>query len=251
MAEIILLGTGTGVPSLKRAGSSCLLSLGDSRILVDIGQGVLRRLLEAGLTCKDIDLILITHTHPDHVADLVPFLFGAKYFSDPRRKDLYLGGGWGLRGFVEDLNRVFGGSLLPDLYRLRIKEMGRRSLWHWKGISIESFPVRHRDNSRGYRIRGGGKDIAFSGDAGYSDDLVLLAKGADTFICEASLPEGMEVEGHLTPSLAGRVAREAGVRRLILTHFYPEVEGESLLDRVRENFSGEVIVGEDLLKIPL
>ena len=75
MAELILLGSGTGVPSLKRGSPGLVVVTEGSRVLVDSGPATLRRMLEVGLTCHDTDLLLYTHIHPDHVSDLVPFLF--------------------------------------------------------------------------------------------------------------------------------------------------------------------------------
>ena len=70
--------------------------------------------------------------------------------------------------------------------------------------------------------------MVYSGDTDYSEDLIRLAQGADLLICECSLPEEMKVEGHLVPSLAGRIASEAGCRKLLLVHLYPECEGRDI-----------------------
>lgn len=246
--ELILLGTGTGVPSLKRSSSAYLVRSGGKKIVIDFGPGTLRRLLEVGIDYNGMDLILITHTHPDHVSDLIPFLFATRYPSNPRTKDLKIVGSLGLRSFLDDLNRAFKGALSPKFYRVDVREVGRES-WSFDGIVIGSHPVKHTEESLGYWMIVGGKRIAFSGDAEYSKGLVELARGADLFVCESSLPDGMETEGHLTPSQAGRIAAEAGVKRLILTHFYPEVEKEPFMERIRRYFAGEVMVGVDLMRL--
>jgi ribonuclease BN (tRNA processing enzyme) len=61
----------------------------------------------------------------------------------------------------------------------------------------------------------------------------------------------MTVDGHMTPKLAARVAKEAGIKKLILTHFYPEVENEPIVEIIKKEFSGEVILGSDLTRIAL
>ncbi len=246
--ELILLGTGTGVPSLSRSSSSSLLRWKGLNIVVDFGPGTLRRLLEIGIDYNHIDLILITHTHPDHVSDLIPFLFATRYFSNPRRRDLRMVGGAGLKAFLEELDRTFKGCLLPDLYKVDIEEV-ERYRWEVDGLILESHPVRHREESLGFRVVMAEKVVAFSGDAGYSRELIELARGADLFICECSVPDGMEVGEHLTPSQAGMVAGEAGVERLVLTHFYPDVEGVPIVELVRRYFDGEVMLGKDLMRL--
>ncbi len=248
--RLILLGTGTGVPSTTRSSSAYLVELGGKRILIDCGAGTLRRLLQIGLTYIDIDIILLTHTHPDHTSDLVPFLFGARYPSKPRREALPVVGGKGVSGFIDRLNSAFDGLLLSPYFDVDVREVEGEG-WDWCGLRFLSLPVRHIDNSRGYRIEGGGVRLAFSGDTDWTERLIELAEGVDFFICEASFPDNSKVDGHLTPALAARIAEDASVKTLILTHLYPEVESEPIEDVVRKRFSGRVIIGRDLMEIPL
>jgi len=70
-------------------------------------------------------------------------------------------------------------------------------------------------------------------------------------ILECSLPDGMEVEGHLTPSLAGKLADMANVRKVVLTHFYPECLKTDIETQCRKTFSGDLILGKDLLEISI
>jgi ribonuclease BN (tRNA processing enzyme) len=86
MPDLIILGSGTGVPSLKRCSPGMVLISGDSKALIDSGPGILRRMLEVGITYQDIDLLLYTHIHPDHVSELVPILFACKYAELPRQR---------------------------------------------------------------------------------------------------------------------------------------------------------------------
>ena len=76
--EITILGSGTATPSLDRNASGLMIRAAETWALVDMGPGTLRRMCEAGIDARLIDLILITHFHPDHVSDLAPFLFASK-----------------------------------------------------------------------------------------------------------------------------------------------------------------------------
>jgi ribonuclease BN (tRNA processing enzyme) len=76
-----------------------------------------------------------------------------------------------------------------------------------------------------------------------------LAKGADLLICESAQPDSLQVKGHLTPSLAGETATRAGVRKLVLTHFYPDCEGVDLAQECRQTYSGPLILAEDLMQV--
>jgi len=77
----------------------------------------------------------------------------------------------------------------------------------------------------------------------------MLARGADLLICESALPDDLKVEGHLTPSRAGKIAAKADVRKLVLTHFYPECDQVDVEKECRKTFGGPLILAEDLMRI--
>ena len=81
-----ILGSGTCVPSLERSSCSVLLELESARIVMDLGPGTMRRLLEAGVEIFDVTHVFISHFHPDHTGELVPFIFSCKYPNIERRK---------------------------------------------------------------------------------------------------------------------------------------------------------------------
>jgi len=249
MDQVIIIGSGTGVPSLRR-GSPGLVFLSDSStVLIDSGSGTLRRMLEVGITYRDIDLLLYTHIHPDHVIDLVPILFASKYGEAPRGKDLTCLGGPGFKRYFNKLEKTYGGWIESKAYRLSIKEVTSRSL-RFQDLKIISKPMAHISESVGYRIElKNGKTIAVSGDTDYCENLIDLASGVDLLVLECSFPDEKKVEGHLTPTLAGRIALESRCKKLLLTHLYPICDQFDILETCRKVFPGEVVLGEDLMKI--
>jgi ribonuclease BN (tRNA processing enzyme) len=115
---------------------------------------------------------------------------------------------------------------------------------------IFSKPMTHTPESIGYRIElADGKSIAVSGDTDYSETIVDLALEADLLVLECSFPEGKKVEGHLTPSLAGRIASESHCKRLLLTHLYPVCDSTDIVGQCKEVFKGEIILAEDLMRV--
>jgi ribonuclease BN (tRNA processing enzyme) len=115
---------------------------------------------------------------------------------------------------------------------------------------VESAPVEHNEESLAYRITSaGGDSVVYSGDTGFSENLITLAKKADLLICESALPDDTGVEGHLTPSLAGEIATRAGVGKLVLTHFYPECDRVDIEQECRKTYSGALALAEDLMRI--
>ncbi|MGQ9645512.1 MAG: MBL fold metallo-hydrolase [Thermodesulfobacteriota bacterium] len=251
MAELMILGSGTGVPSLKRGSPGQVILTDHSKILIDSGAGTLRRMLEVGLTYHDLDLLLYTHIHPDHVSDLVPFLFATKYSDLPRKRDLLCAGGPGFRRYFKRIKKVYGSWIEPELYSLMIREVSKRPL-RFRDIRIFSKPMAHLPESVGYRIEwSGGRSIAISGDTDYCQNIVELASDVDLLVLECSFPNDQKVEGHLTPSLAGRIARESRCKRLLLIHFYPACDQVDILKECSEVHGGEIILAEDLMRIKI
>jgi len=249
MAEVIILGSGTGVPSLKRGSPGLVVVTEGSRILIDSGPGTLKRMLEVGLTYHDMDLLLYTHIHPDHVSDLVPFLFASKYSDLPRKKDLLCAGGPEFRRYFNKIKKVYGSWIDSEFYQLTIKELSRRPLI-FQGLRISAKPMAHLPGSVGYRIEfKDGRSLAISGDTDYCSHLVELASEVDLLILECSFPNDKKVEGHLTPSLAGRIALESRCKKLLLVHFYPVCDQANILEECREVYSGEITLGEDFMRV--
>lgn len=249
MAELIILGSGTGVPSLKRGSPGLAVTTEGSRILIDSGPGILRRMLEVGLTYDDVDLLLYSHIHPDHVSDLVPLLFASKYSDLLRKRDLLCVGGPGFRRYFNRIKKVYGSWIVSEFYQLTLKEISRRPLI-FQDLKISAKPMAHLPESVGYRIEfKDGRSVTISGDTDYCRNLVELASEVDLLVLECSFPNDKKVEGHLTPSLAGRIALESRCKKLLLIHFYPACDQADILKEVREVYSGDIILGEDLMKI--
>lgn len=249
--ELVILGSGTIVPSLARWSPAYLLKVGPKSVLVDLGPGVLRRMVEAGSGILDIDLIALSHFHPDHIADFVPLIFASKYaIGSYRARDLTVLAPEGFGELYSELIEAFGDWIVPEAYRLDIREM-RRGRIDLVDFSVTSVPVVHNPESIALRFDTEGTSLVYSGDTDWSDDLIGLADRADLLLLECSFPDAMKVPGHLTPSEAGRIAAEAGVKHLVLTHFYPPMEGVDIEEVVGKHYAGRITVAQDLMVIPV
>ncbi len=133
---------------------------------------------------------------------------------------------------------------------MKIEELDvhQSNVMNCPGFKITVRPVNHTPNSLAYRVEDQqGKSIVYSGDSGFCDGLVDVAKGTDLLVLESSFPDGVEVEGHLTPSQAGHIATLANAKRLVLTHFYPECLATDITAQCRKSYEGELTLGSDLL----
>ncbi|PIP12451.1 MAG: hypothetical protein COT45_05695 [bacterium (Candidatus Stahlbacteria) CG08_land_8_20_14_0_20_40_26] len=243
---ITFIGTGCGVPSKVRGSPSILLSLDHENILFDTGPGSLRELLKAGYTYNDIDHIFYTHFHVDHISDLAPFIFASKYPLAPRRRDVNIVAPRGIKKFWDRLSVLYGEQLIPSLYSINILTPEEFIPNGWK---LKTAQLPHTEESIGYRVEKGEKVFVYSGDTGYSEELIELGKNADALVLECSFPQ--EVQGHLYPQLAGRVARECNAKLLLLTHIYPVMKEEEIITEIGKEFGGQFIVARDGMRVEI
>ena len=251
--DIIILGSGTGLPLVDRASPAFALLLDKQLALFDMGPGTLRQLSRAGIPHSRIGHIFITHFHPDHTADLVHFLFATRHPPNlAKRRPFTITGPQGFKNFHKGLERVYGKwlNIPPEIMEIKELAAGKKDRIGCEAFDIISQPVKHADPSIAYRVEHpSGKSLVYSGDTGFCPEIIDLAKESDLLILECALPDNKEIEVHLTPSLAGKIATQAGVRRLLLGHFYPEVLETDITAECRKTYDGELILGRDLLHV--
>lgn len=253
--KVTILGSGTCVPRLERSSCAVLVETERNTILLDLGPGTMRRMLEYGRTIFELTHIFLSHYHPDHSAELVPLLFSTKYPDRQKRTfPLTLVGGDGLENFYKKLQSAYGEWIVLPEGKFALHEMNPhpKQTLDFEDFSITVTPVSHRPESLSVRITGpNGHSMVYSGDTDISANLVDLARGTDLFICESALPDELKAAGHLTPGLAARMAHEAGVRHLVLTHLYPECDEVDIVKQARNAYKGKITIAEDLTSFNL
>lgn len=251
--QITILGSGTAVPLTDRGSPSVALSIEGKTLLFDMGPGTMRQLARIGKSVEQIDHIFLTHFHPDHSADLIHFLFACRNPEIMKKRNPFsISGPVGLVKFIDRLQCAYprwlnlpSGIMQTDEFSSTGNTRRDYGLFY-----LISAPTLHTNNSLAFRIESrSGKALVISGDTGFSKEVIDLANGADLLILEAAVPDGNEVEGHLTPSQAGRVASLSGVKHLLLTHFYPETLKTDIAGQCRKTWSGELTLGSDLLQL--
>jgi ribonuclease BN (tRNA processing enzyme) len=245
--RLTILGSGTCVPYHRRGSSSYALQLSKSTILLDCGNGATWKLGKMGINYLDVDHIFITHFHPDHTADLIPFLFATKYANQSdRTKPLNIWGPTGFASFFSGLTKAYGDWIVPQA--LKVNEFEKTEI-HFEDFVLKTTHTPHTENSLAYRIDSEGRSLVYTGDTDYSESLVKLAENSDILLIECSMPDDLKVEGHLTPAGVSRIANESGAKKIILTHLYPVCDERDILGRMRRQIGAEVVVAEDLLII--
>jgi ribonuclease BN (tRNA processing enzyme) len=243
---IQLLGTGTILSNVNHSCSSTLIQYQSTNLLIDIGPGTYDKLKQTKISPEQLNYIFITHFHPDHISDLVPVLL-YYYLKAPEesKEKIQIWGPPGLQDFLQKMESAYGDWLNPERRIFKIRELIQPTC-EFPEFQLFWEKVVHTSESVGYRFVFDQKIICFSGDSEYCPALIKLCRNATLAIVECSFPDSNAISGHLTSGQVSRIANEAEVERVILTHLYPETFGVEPVRLIKEKFKGEVEIGQDL-----
>jgi len=248
--ELVVLGSGTAIPHPYRNPTGFLVRSPGLNILVDTGPGTIHRLPRVGVKFQEIQEIFYTHVHPDHFLDIIALLFAKRLPGIVNAPSLTIRGGPGLADLVNQFRALLHPWLEPVGYDLQVKEY--RSTLKLNGWIVRACPLRHHTSSLAYRFEDErGRSMVISGDTGEDEALEEFACDTSLLVLECSFPEGEGIEGHLTPSEAGKLASRAQAKRLLLTHFYPACDGKELLVPCQAVFDGEVLLAHDWMRVAI
>ena len=225
---LTILGNGPAAPNPGGACSGYLLRQDSTAVLVDCGSGIAGR-IPAHVPVNRLQGVAISHLHPDHYFDLVPLYYMLK-FGEPRSSDLsprlpvFLPPGG--REFMRRLGELIAAksAMLEDVFDIR--EYVADCEIPIGDLSFTFHHVQHYVLSHAMRVQGqSGATLVFSSDVGPCAQLVEIAREADLLMCESALLDGAQDEhdparrGHMSAAEAGQAARDAGARRLLITHY--------------------------------
>lgn len=263
---------GSGGPELDDGRTSSAYLVwhdGEAKVLVDIGSGGMARFEQAGARVTDLDAVLLSHFHVDHSNDLAALVKGS-WFTQ-RRRDLPLYGPSGnerMPGAEDFVQALLGASGAwhylsgyldgRESYRLSVHEVpaagtAQTTFTLGPDLVIAAAPVHHGPlPALAWRVRVADTAVAFSGDmSGRNGTLPALAREADMLVAHNAIAEGAEAAAlslHMPPSVIGRIAGEAGVGQLVLSHRMKRSLGreEETLALIRESYDGPVHFADDL-----
>jgi ribonuclease BN (tRNA processing enzyme) len=279
-SRLILLGTAGGpTPKPNRAAPAQAIIVNDACYVIDCGNGVARQMVLAKLRLGSLRSVFITHHHSDHNADYGNLLLLAWASDLARRVDTYG------PPPLATMTRQFLALNDADI-SIRIKDEGRPPIepliaaheissggvvMQDENVKVTAALVEHPPVTPAfaYRFDCPDRSIVISGDTRPSQALVALARGADVLVHEVMHVPSLDaliaresnartlrehlLASHTTTEQVGRLATEAGVKTLVLSHFvpggHPFVPDDVWYDAVRPHFSGNLIVGRDLLEI--
>mgnify|MGYP001117279347 CR=1 FL=1 len=248
--RLTVLGGSAACPNPGQGCSAYLLEAEGQYLLLDCGPDTLATLQEH-IALDQLDGVLISHLHADHLLDLVPLRYGLKYMPGLARNRIPLWMPPGGRAFLHQLASVLAmGDERSEVFFedvFMVAEYDPSRLLQLGPFQIRFRPTRHYVPCWACRIEVDGRTIVYLADTGPDDDLADLARSATVLICEATLsgdPDPVEgqggVRGHLSAREAGALAAAAGAERLVLTHYWASL-GVDALRREAEDAFGQTV----------
>jgi len=287
--EVVFLGTGSPLPSADRCGAGQLMVAGTTNVLVDCGWGSARKLLPSAVQPARVDTAIFTHMHSDHITDFPDFMF--LRWVTGATKPLKVYGPQGTREVIEAFMLALrqdigfriahhGEKLHPDAMKVEITELpttaAPKQFAEIGGLALEAFEVDHFPvvPAFGFRAKYEGKTVVFSGDTKKCGTLLEASRGADMLVCEAlnmamlnrtidSLKPNAPLQAgnledvpsyHITTLEVAELARDAGVREVVLTHVIPTIPGQdaaetAFVQGMSEAYGGTIRVARDTMRV--
>ena len=287
--DVVFLGTGSPLPSADRCGAGAVIVADDTHVLVDCGWGCARRLIPSGVQPARINTAIFTHMHSDHITDVPDFLFlrwvtGAtvplKVYGPEGTQEMIDGFMMALRRDIGFRIAHHGEKLHPEGIKVEVTEItSTESPGEFLKIGdlrLEAFLVDHFPvvPAFGFRATYEGKSVVFSGDTSKCDSLLEASRGADMLVCEAlnitmldraitALKPNSPLQAgnledvpsyHITTIEVAELARDAGVREVVLTHVIPSIVSQDPMEALfvqgmSEIYKGRIRVARDTQRL--
>jgi ribonuclease Z len=273
--RVTLLGTGAPPPVLNRFGPSTLVEAGQQKFIFDAGRGAMQRLHQLGIPFADISGIFLTHHHSDHVVGF-PDLWLTGWIGRPwgkRNVPLPVWGPEGTKEMMEYLPKAFAVDIRVRSHNYPVEgvkllptEITEGTVFDQDGVKVTAFKVDHfaeKLPAYGYRIDYRGRSAVLSGDTTFNENLIEHARGADLIVHEVTAATVSTAENaaqlkrisanHTTPEQAAVVFSRAQPKLAVYNHLllFGGAKADDLIPATRKNYSGPLLVGEDLMQIEI
>ena len=245
--RLTIVGSGTAAPTPERVCSGYWVEAGDERLLLDCGAGVVHGMARLGLPWPELDHLLITHFHNDHIGDIPMLLFALKWGVEGGRTDpLTIWAPHGIGERLRAMEAAFGDHVADPGFPVVIREAVPEDTFEIGPLTVRVASTRHTDASLAYRLEDADGALGYTGDTGPSEPLASFMADVDVLIAECSLPDELAIETHLSPSSLAVLAAGAAPGRLVVTHVYPPLEALGPVARVRAaGWDGDAVRAQD------
>lgn len=222
--KLTVLGMNGPYPQAQGACSGYLVEAGEKRIQLDLGCGTLAA-LTALAAPEALTALVFSHWHFDHCSDALPLIYRLADQAGERVLPVY--------GPVDDMSPVR--AALKACPAVHLTDLAPGDTLDLAGVTLRAFAARHPVPALMLRLEAEGKTLCYTGDTNTVDGLTDFARGADLLLADGLFPEAMWAEGkpHLAAAMTAALARDAGAKRLVVTHLNPAIDPETLLREAR------------------
>ncbi len=252
-----VLGSGTLEFIPGRNPSAHLLTVGSRRILVDSGPGTIAALAALGLTTRDLDAVVHSHMHLDHLGDLFALWFHLRITAARDRPPLLVAGAPGhqdrLMAAADAIDPKL--ALAPVTWEEQAPD-GRTQALGDLGVQVRAWPAAHSQHPRLLRFSTPDWSVTYSGDTGPTPALAEAARGVDWLVVECTSPDHARRRGHLAPSDVADVVATARPRGVALVHLSPEWTcpddaARAVRLALEDRWEGTIVASRDGTELPL
>ncbi len=265
-----ILGSGGPAVNANRASASYVLWVGDqAKLLVDMGGGTYIRFGQSRAKLADLAMLAVSHLHPDHISDLPALL----WLSHQLRKDpLPIVGPSGNEvapAFPTFLSRLFdekngafqvlghtvgaaqGNGVPLEVSVVDVKKAEPSTVFDRDGLTVTALGIPHANvPTLAYRVQARGMSVVLSSDQnGTNPKFTEFAKGADLLVMHLAIAAGATSPLHAAPGVVGRIAHDAGVKRLIVSHI-GLFDLDAAIAELKKSYAGPLTIGADLQCTP-
>lgn len=235
--RVTVLGSGA---AYARAGGACagyLFSSGATHVWVDAGNGTFAN-LQRHVSHRDVDALVLTHGHPDHISDVLPLMYALGF--DPEVEPTSIGL-YAPKEVGPAIAAPLGGTSLA-MFRRVFDLRPIDEPFEVGPLRFTSFRTRHPAETYGLRITDGTSTVAYTSDTAWFDELPDACRDVDILISEATYLDGTEATPgiHMWAREAGELAEQAGAGRLVLTHIWPSFDPDAAVCQAAAVFDGPV-----------
>lgn len=225
--KLTCLGVNGPFPAADGATSGYLVVCGDTRLQLDLGAGTLAALTR--LTPPEaLTALWLTHWHYDHCSDVLPLLYRLEALAAQGVKPL------DVYAPADDASPVRRAVAACGAVRLHDVAPGER--YALGDVTVQVYQARHPVPAMMLRLTGDGRTLAYTGDTNEVEGLVRFARSADLLLADGLFPESAWTaqKPHLSAYRAARLAAEADVGQLVITHLNPTIDPQGLLREARD-----------------
>lgn len=243
--EAIFVGTGTIVPHPLHAPSCLALRAPACTVAVDLGAGALRGLTQAGIQVRDLDLLLLTHAHLDHIGDLFSLLFLLRVGLATRERPLEIVLSEAAHALLSGVWPTLGTWLVPEEGAVTWTTLPPGSSLRRPGVEVTTRAMVHDETSIGYRLSfDAGVSVAVPGDTAACAGLDALCAEVDLAVVECSYAPGRESTSHLNLNDVAALLRRARPATVAIVHRYADALALDVAAALRGS-AGTVLVPVD------